>query len=170
MTPQIQGPESVAQWFGEWPSFHDAEILTLHIDRERQGSFLRLLAFTTSDRTDEAGYLIREHEAVVEFEFAGIRSLRIDGEDADVQNVIGCLLVEQVGDGFRLSISPSYGIGGEIVVQDLRVRCSQRFNRRDRRLIRKINIGCASILAIVTQTRIVYFAEGHTTPAEPSAR
>jgi hypothetical protein len=35
MTPNIPGAESVVKWFGKWPSFHDAEIMTLHIDRER---------------------------------------------------------------------------------------------------------------------------------------
>src|SRR5262249_4153946 len=122
MTPKIEGSESVAEWFRGWPSFHDAEVLTLHIDREWQASFVRLLAFTTSDRTNAAGYFIREHEAVVVFELTGIRSLPSDGEAADVQNVIGDLLVEQVRDGYRLSLSPSYGISGEIIVKDLRVR------------------------------------------------
>lgn len=45
--------------------------------------------------------------------------MRIEGEDADTQNVISALVVEQVNDGYRLVLGPCYGIAGEIVVTDL---------------------------------------------------
>jgi hypothetical protein len=122
MTPDIPGVESLLNWFGEWPSFHDAEIVTLHIDRERRGSFVRIRAFRVSERTDSSGDFVREREALVVFEFSDIRSMRIEGEDADVQNVISSLLIEPVGDGYRLVLGPCYGMAGEIVVKTLRVR------------------------------------------------
>ena len=31
MFPAILGADAVVAWFGEWPSFHDAEILSIHI-------------------------------------------------------------------------------------------------------------------------------------------
>jgi hypothetical protein len=88
---------------------------------------MRIRAFTTSDRTDSSGNFIRERDALVVFEFTGIRSVRIEGEDADVQNVISSLLVEQVNDGYRLVVGPCYGIAGEIGVKDLRVRLESTF-------------------------------------------
>lgn len=127
MTPKITGADSVANWFGEWPSFHDAEIMTLHIDRERGASFMRVRAFTRSNRVDSDGHFIRERDALVVFEFTGIRSIRIEGEDADVQNVISGLIVEDLNDGFRLSLGPCYGIAGEIVVKELTVRLESTF-------------------------------------------
>jgi hypothetical protein len=129
MTPKIPGAESVVDWFGKWPSFHDAEIMTLHIDRERRPSSMRIRAFTLSDRTDASGRFIRERDALVVFEFTGIRAVRIEGEDADVQNVISSLLVEQVNDGYRLVLGPCYGMAGEIVVKDLSVRLESTFHR-----------------------------------------
>ena len=128
MTPNIPGAESVANWFGGWPSFHDAEIMTLHIDRERRLSFMRIRAFSTGDRTNSSGQFIRERDALVVFEFTGIRSVRIEGEDADVQNVISSLLVEQVSDGYRLLLGPCYGIAGEFVVKELKVRLESTFH------------------------------------------
>jgi hypothetical protein len=122
MTPTIPGAESVVDWFGKWPSFHDAEIMTLHIDRERKPSSMRIRVFTLSDRTDSSGRFIRERDALVVFEFTGIRSMRIEGEDADIQNVISSLLIEQLDDGYRLLLGPCYGMAGEIVVKDLKVR------------------------------------------------
>lgn len=125
--PNIPGAEAVANWFGGWPSFHDAEIMTFHIGREQRPSSMRIRAFTTSDRTDSSGRFIRERDALVVFEFTGIRSVRIEGEDADVQNVISSLLIEQLSDGYRLVLGPCYGIAGEIVVKNLKVRLESTF-------------------------------------------
>ena len=122
MIPSIPGADLIVSWFGEWPSFHDAEIMSLHIDRERRSSSMRIRTWIRNNRTDTDGRFIRERDAVVVFEFAGIRSLRIEGEDADTQNVIAALVIEQTNDGYRLGLSPCYGLAGEILVKDLKVR------------------------------------------------
>lgn len=127
MTPNIPGAQPIADWFGRWPSFHDAEVMTFHIDREQSRSFIRIRVFTTSDRTDTRGRYIRDRDAMVSFEFAGIKSLHIEGEDADSQNVISGLLIEPVTDGYRLVLSPCYGVAGEMVVKELRVRLETTF-------------------------------------------
>ena len=31
--PQIKGTEHVVKWFGYWPTFHDAEVLSISLDR-----------------------------------------------------------------------------------------------------------------------------------------
>jgi hypothetical protein len=30
---EFPGTDKIIQWFGQWPSFHDAEILELHLNR-----------------------------------------------------------------------------------------------------------------------------------------
>lgn len=122
MIPNIPGADLIVTWFGEWPSFHDAEIMSLHIDREHRSSSLRIRTWTPSGRTDADGRVSRERDAVVVFEFSGISSLRIDGEDADTQNVISSLVIEQTSDGYRLVIGPCYGLAGAILVRELKVR------------------------------------------------
>ena len=124
--PNIPGAQSIVDWFGEWPSFHDAEIVAVHILRQQESSIV-IRTFTTSDRTDDSGHFIRERDALVIFEFKEIRHLGIEGEDADAQNVIGGLTVEQVDDGYRLFLGPCYGMAGEIVAKALRVRLGERF-------------------------------------------
>ena len=32
----LTGFEDIVGWFGKWPSFHDAEVLSIHIERERR--------------------------------------------------------------------------------------------------------------------------------------
>jgi len=126
MIPTIPGANEILSWFGEWPTFHDAEIMSLHIDRERRASSMRIHTWIRSNRTDADGRFIREREAVVVFEFTGIGSLRLEGEDADGQNVISALVIEQTRDGYRLMMSPCYGLAGEIVVRELKVSLESR--------------------------------------------
>ena len=118
----IPGAEQVIAWFGQWPSFHDAEVLTLSINREQESSsLLRIRTWIRTNRVDEKGLFAREHEACVLFEFSGIKSLRIEGEDADAQNVISGLAIDRTDVGTRLVMSPSYGLWGEIVATRFRV-------------------------------------------------
>jgi hypothetical protein len=119
--PRIEDTEFVIEWFGHWPSFHDAEILSVHINRNGTSS-LRVYAFNTTDRVDDNGRYVREREATVVFEFNGIRAIHLEGEDADGQNVISGLSLDVVGDDHRLHLAPCYGLAGEIVADTMSVR------------------------------------------------
>jgi len=121
MTPTISGADAVVAWFGEWPTFHDAEVLTLRIDCELKRSFLRVRVFTRSNRTDADGHFLRERDALVVFEFTGIRSMDLHGEDADIQNDRR-LRIDEMDNGYRIPLWPSYGLAGEIIVTALNVR------------------------------------------------
>src|SRR4051794_18068013 len=112
--PEIDGADAIVAWFGHWPSFHDAEILSVHIERGGT-SAIRIYAFNTTDRLNDHGQYIREWEATVVFEFSGIRSLHLEGEDADRQNVIAGLSLDKVDQGYRLQLGPCFGLAGEIV-------------------------------------------------------
>src|SRR4051812_24338473 len=119
--PKIAGVDAVVSWFGHWPSFHDAEILSVHINRGGTSS-IRIYTFNTSHRTDTAGQFVREREATVVFEFSGIHTLSLEGEDADRQNVIAGLSLDSVGQGYRLHLDPCYGLAGEISAETMSVR------------------------------------------------
>ena len=98
--PPIPGAEAVAEFFGMWPAFHDAEILSVPVNRGAT-SVIRLHAWTISPQTDERGFRVKDYEGVVRFELRGIKQLVLKGEDADRQNVIESLLVEQTAEGSR---------------------------------------------------------------------
>ena len=118
--PDVDGADAVVDWFGRWPTFGDAEILSLHINRSATSS-LRVWAFIPSAEVDSNGFYIRERPRVVRFEFTGIQAIDIRGEDADVQNVVASLDIERVPDGYKLGFDSHYGIAGELVVRQLRV-------------------------------------------------
>ena len=119
--PDIEGADTVVQWFGEWPCFHDFEILRLHINRGGI-SELRIFAFRTTSHVDPQGYFARERRGVMVFEFSGITSIHIHGEDADVQNVMSGLDIEKSQSGYRIGWDSLFGMAGEIDVEMLRVR------------------------------------------------
>ena len=120
MFPPILGADAVVAWFGRWPSFHDAEILSLHINRGGL-SVLRIYTWNPTENLDRKGRFARGREAILAFEFAGIKNLRLEGEHTDTQNVIRGFTIETTDDGYRLRLAPSHGLAGELTVEQLAV-------------------------------------------------
>ena len=88
----MSGPESsishserVVSHFGYWPTFHDAEVLWIRLDR--QSSDLggpptldaALYAFEMTDRVDVSGHYVLQKHALVQFRFSGVVESTIDG-------------------------------------------------------------------------------------------
>jgi hypothetical protein len=104
--------------FGGWPCFHDAEILQIHINRGGI-SELRIVA---SYASPSERLLHSATSGVIVFEFSGISALRLEGEDADVQNVISDLEVERRERRYGLGWDSLFGMAGDMEVEKLRVR------------------------------------------------
>jgi hypothetical protein len=119
----IDGSKSLFDWFGYWPSFHDAEITRLHLNRNGTSS----LAVRTWNRTkevDERGYYISTKHVLVEFLLSEIADLEL--YQFSNQNVISGVTVEvitgQSGDRFyRLSMWPCYGLAGHLNAKQVRI-------------------------------------------------
>jgi hypothetical protein len=100
----LTGAEAVMLWFGSWPSFHDAEIISLTLARKGQ-SVLSVYPY----------YPI--NPAVVDFIFETVTD--IDLQDFSGQNVISCLGVGMATDQngnkvFRVVLGACYGLAGRI--------------------------------------------------------
>jgi len=110
----LTGAEAVRQWFGSWPNFHDAEVISLSLARKGQ-SVLRV-------------YPYYPHKpAVVDFIFENVTDIEL--QDFSGQNVIMSLGIEtatdQNGDKvYRLVLGPCYGLAGKIDAKSLRVELS----------------------------------------------
>jgi Immunity protein 50 len=116
---QITGATELHDWFGYWPDFHDAEIVSLHLNR--QGiSFLRVHTWETAKQVDEKGYYLQAKHVVVEFLFEDVFALSLTGFSQ--QNVIFGLDIEKTGSGFRLTLDECYGLAGSIEAERLSLR------------------------------------------------
>ena len=114
----IPGAEQLITWFGCWPTFHDAEILELSLKREGK-SCLRVHAWRATSELDSAGYFATDHHAVISFWFEGVCDLGL--EDFSVQNVISGLACGKNENGFRVTMSPCFGIAGYIEAERLSI-------------------------------------------------
>lgn len=108
---EVAGADKVREWFGYWPDFHDAEIISLSLSRYGE-SVLRVYPYAP------------DKPASVEFLMKGIVGLEL--WDFSNQNVISRLAVEPVtGENgaaiFRLELGPCYGLAGHIDAEEIRV-------------------------------------------------
>ena len=107
---ELAGAEKVVKWFGSWPSFHDAEIVSLSLQRTGP-SLLRIYPY------------FPEKPATVEFILEEVMDLEL--RDFSGQNVIFDLEVEQGTcldqSILRLILSPCFGVAGKIGARAIRV-------------------------------------------------
>jgi hypothetical protein len=111
--PVIDGAELVASHLGGWPSFHDAEITQVHIERDGHSTVTLRLVGTWLGES-------------VTFTFEKILDLTLDGEDVNRQNVIGALAIEKVGQATKVTFSPCYGLCGHITAERVGVQVAAR--------------------------------------------
>jgi hypothetical protein len=117
----VPGAAALVDWFeGRWPSFHDAEVLGLSLDREDARCSLRVHAFRMTSQVDAKGYFVCDRHVAVTFEFKDVTHLEL--EDFNHQNAIyGLELSRTEGGGFRVEIEPAYGLAGAIEALGLRI-------------------------------------------------
>lgn len=115
----VQGWESVIDWFGYSPNFHDAEVVSVDLRRDPEASSVRVHAWRTNSDTTEEGYFRQDRHAIVTFSIKGITSLTLTGWNH--QNVLFELWVDRTDGGYVLHIPGIYGVGGEIVAAEISV-------------------------------------------------
>lgn len=121
----VTGGDELLRWFGEVPTFHDAEIVSLSLNRAGS-SELKIHGWVTTDEVDPNGYIVLDRHAVVTFSFSGIMDLQLDGFSG--QNVIAGLILQRATDRGRagyyalpedkadieIELLPCYGLDGFI--------------------------------------------------------
>ncbi len=116
--PDLPGATALAAWFGGWPSFHDAEIHALHLNR-RGISTLTLQTWSMTDAVDEKGFFVCENYVLVTFSFKQIEGLVL--EDFSHQNVIFGLAIAPSDAGWSLTLDPCYGLSGIVEAKEITI-------------------------------------------------
>ena len=115
----VEGAKSLYEWFGYWPSFHDAEVISLHLNR-RGSSSLTLHTWEMTKGVDDKGYYVLAKHVVVEFAMKDVVGLSLNGFSN--QNVIFGLGIERTENGYRLTLDDCYGIAGDLEAKDISIR------------------------------------------------
>lgn len=118
------GPELLA-WFGQEPTFHDAEIISLNLNRSG-ASELKIHGWINTGDVGPDGHFVLAKHAIVIFRLEKIMDLQLDGFSA--QNVISGLGLGYAKDRGRsdymslpqdphdieIDLMPCYGMDGYI--------------------------------------------------------
>ena len=122
----VPGGQDLVQWFGQVPSFHDAEILSLNLRRNGQSSVC-LHGWIMTAQVCQDGQLALDKHAIVTFLIDGVMDLQLDGFSH--QNVIMGLILRRapdrperhgylsqapLPDDIEIEIEPCFGISGLI--------------------------------------------------------
>ncbi len=116
----IQNEHLLTDIFGSFPSFHDAEVLSLVLDKgEGRGNWLETLihVFRITKEVDDENRLVTKDHVVVKFRFSSILNLRID--EFFQQNVLWNLEIKQTSDRekahvkFKVVFNASVGMSAE---------------------------------------------------------
>jgi hypothetical protein len=130
---EILGAERVTSVFGHWPSFHDAEVVRLSLDRTRRGGGVAECPRVTADvytfeMTSDVGpdgtYVLR-NESLVSLEFREVVDLMID--DFNCQNALFGLRLVDVRERqlervrFEVHFDAAYGMGASFACYTVEV-------------------------------------------------
>lgn len=116
---EIPGASDLLAWFGFWPTFHDGEVLWVHLDRSGP-SRIRVHTWEMTSELDSRGYYVLRKHVVVTFILEDISELELDGFSH--QNVLFDLTLTNGPGGCKLEFGPSYGIGGTITAGSVRIQ------------------------------------------------
>jgi hypothetical protein len=114
----IPGAQQLFEWFGYWPTFHDAEVISLELKRSGE-STLAVHAWEMTNRVDDKGYYEQTKHAVVQFVLEDILELNLNGFSC--QNVIARLSLSKTQTGFLLDLAPCYGFSGTIEAERISI-------------------------------------------------
>jgi hypothetical protein len=115
---ELEGASALLKWFGEWPSFHDAEVLSVVLDR-RGNSCVRIRTWETTKEIDSNGFLRMTKHVVVSFFLDDLNDVELAGFSS--QNVISGLSVTRSNEGLQLVLYPCYGVAGTFTCGAIRV-------------------------------------------------
>jgi hypothetical protein len=93
----IAGAAMLLEHFGYWPSFHDAEVLHVSLDRHKDAPptlTLRVHAFDSTGELDARGYGVLQKHCVATMRFTDVADVELAG--FNVQNVLGGLTIAPV--------------------------------------------------------------------------
>ncbi len=96
-------------FFETWPTFHDAEVRKLRLDREGVCLELEVYVFTTGRDTDERGFYRLSAECLLTLRFYEVEEVKLEGFNH--QNVLFSLTVAKE-QRFEVELESIFGISG----------------------------------------------------------
>lgn len=121
---KISNSKLVTDIFGYWPTFHDAEILTLSLERSGDAGpqlIATIQAHEITSEVDEKGYYVLKNRTLVEIRFSGIKELELF--DFNRQNALLALEIDEIANLEELKVvfNAAYGLAGTFCCERIEV-------------------------------------------------
>lgn len=107
----LTGAQALIDWFGIWPSFHDAELVDLTLITQDK-SHVTLHTWQTTKEIDKTGCFVTKKHVFVTFEMNGITDLELRGFNH--QNVVSAVVLKKINEEIQLSLVNCFGLAGFI--------------------------------------------------------
>ncbi len=110
---QIENKQVVLDALGRWPSFHDAEVVTLELTRALRIPSVRLTVyvFNVLGSIDDKGHYVRSEEQLLVLTFRDVADVSF--EEFNQQNVMSDLHMELGPDGrIMVEVNSLFGLYG----------------------------------------------------------
>jgi hypothetical protein len=116
----IRNNERLISIFGRWPSFHDAEVVWLRLDRRAtalgDGPTVEALihAFEMTSEVNPAGYYVLQNHVLVHLRFSRVVESILDG--FNLQNALNGLSIEDITHrqmerlNFEVTLDAAFGL------------------------------------------------------------
>jgi hypothetical protein len=118
----IPGASELLECFGFWPTFHDGEVLSVHLDRAGPSRLrVHTWAIETTSVNSQRTYLWKHiwKHIIVTFILEDISELELDGFNH--QNVVAGLILTKDPNGYKLKLEPCFGLSGTIAAGSVRI-------------------------------------------------
>jgi len=115
---EIEGMNEIVEWFGYWPSFHDAEVISIELHRTGSSS-IEVHTYETNGELDATGHYANFKELAVRFLIEGISVL--DLHNFNHQNVVFGIDIRKAESGYELTLDECFGVVGRIVADKIKI-------------------------------------------------
>lgn len=115
----VPGYAELRNWFGVFPSFHDAYVNHLNVSVDGTGEMV-LRGFRVTSEVDERGKCVLDKHFRATFTFERLASVVLT-EFAPDRGILFGLEIREHTDGVEVELSPTYGVGGRISMKLLRI-------------------------------------------------
>lgn len=131
-TARIRNRELLTNIFGQWPSFHDAEVLRVELDRDCCTLVAQIYVFRMTNTVDLDGYYVLENKTTVAMKFTGVVDLEMRWFNH--QNVLWALEIIDIRSqqleriNFEVSFPSSYGLEAQFKCESIEVVSVQPYS------------------------------------------
>jgi hypothetical protein len=137
---KIEHSKLLTEVFGRWPSFHDAEVVSLELFRESKGVSqpnlkARIHVFEMTPEVDGQGFYILKNHVLVSFLFCGIDESTVVGFNQ--QNVLWDLVITDITSRqlerlrFEVHFSSSFGVEAEFKCRSVEIESVEPIGPRE---------------------------------------